>query len=251
MAILYGTLPNGSLVPVEADDQGRLVAELAPTNTPTGAFRNVLINGSLAINQRGEDVASVAVGAYGQDRWKRTAGGMTQVVEEGTFVPGVIYTLSGTGVTTQQLTSPASGHWTIPDVPVTARNIQLEQGPVQSPFELRPPGIELSLCERYFFVGGTPDAYPNRDPSRVGLIPRIEQDCTAGNEYRCDFFFRVSMRDTPVITLNAAAASCSGAFNCSQGVVILVNPGKWQWKKTAISTGHGGTDMPFTADAEL
>lgn len=28
MAILYGTLPNGSLVPVEADAQGRLVAEL-------------------------------------------------------------------------------------------------------------------------------------------------------------------------------------------------------------------------------
>ena len=113
-------------------------------------FRNVLINGDLAVNQRNLDVASVAVGEYGQDRWKKTAGGMTQVIEDGNFEPGATYTLSGTGITTQQLTAPASGNWTLPDIPVTARKIQLELGTVATPFERRSFGLELMLCMRYY-----------------------------------------------------------------------------------------------------
>jgi len=40
--------------------------------------RNILINGNLAVNQRGVSIASAATDAYGEDRWKKTAGGMTQ-----------------------------------------------------------------------------------------------------------------------------------------------------------------------------
>ena len=117
-------------------------------------FRNVLINGSLAFNQRGIDIASAAAGSYGQDRWKAVAGGMTQIVEDGDYVPNVDYTLSGTGVTTTTATSPASGHWDISSthgvVPVTARSIQMERGTVATPFELRPAATEYNLCMRYF-----------------------------------------------------------------------------------------------------
>ena len=116
---------------------------------PLAGFRNVIINGNLAINQRGVDIASVATGAYGQDRWKKTVGGMTQIIEAGSFEPSATYTLSGTGVTTQQLTAPAGGNWTLPDIPVTARKIQLEPGTVATPFEHRPIGTELALCQRY------------------------------------------------------------------------------------------------------
>ena len=80
---------------------------------------------------------------------------MTQIVEDGSFRPSTQYTLSGIGVTTQQITSPATGNWTIPNVPSTATMIQLEPGPVATPFEHRPIGTELALCERYFEGGRT------------------------------------------------------------------------------------------------
>jgi hypothetical protein len=114
-------------------------------------FRNVLINGNLAINQRNVTIAAAAVGAYGPDRWKKVdASSMTQIVEEGNFAPSAVYTLSGSGVTTQQLTAPASGNWTLPNIPITATNIQLEPGTVATPFELRPVGVELHLAQRYY-----------------------------------------------------------------------------------------------------
>ena len=114
-------------------------------------FRNVLINGGVTINQRNKAYASVANGEYWADRWKKISGGMTQIVEDGSYRPSAQYTLSGTGVTTQQITSPASGNWTIPVVPSTATMIQLEEGPVATPFEFRPIGTELALCQRYFY----------------------------------------------------------------------------------------------------
>ena len=76
---------------------------------PLAGFRNVIINGNLAINQRGVDIASVTTGAYGQDRWKKTAGRMTQIIEAGNFEPSATYTLSATGVTTlEQMASLAT-----------------------------------------------------------------------------------------------------------------------------------------------
>ena len=112
--------------------------------------RNILINGNLTVNQRSLSIASVATGAYGEDRWKKTAGGMTQIIEELNYLPSTEYTLSGTGITTQQITSPASGNWTLPDIPVTARLIQLEVGDTATPFEHRSYGQELALCQRYY-----------------------------------------------------------------------------------------------------
>ena len=114
-------------------------------------FRNVLINGAVLINQRSVTISAAAVGKYGPDRWKKVdAGNMTQIVESGNFEPGATYTLSGTGVTTQQLTAPATGDWTLPNIPITATKIQLELGTVATPFERRPVGVELALCQRYY-----------------------------------------------------------------------------------------------------
>jgi len=132
-------------------------------NGQMAGLRNILINGDLKLNQRGVTIAAAAVGAYGPDRWKRTAGGMTQVIESGGFAHGVKYTLSGTGVTTQVLTAPASGDWTIPDVPITATNIQLERGEVATAFEVRPVQLEAAMCMRYFqgtWLSGTAGKYP-------------------------------------------------------------------------------------------
>ena len=118
-------------------------------------FKNILINGDFRINQRNFDGnwTGISNGDYGYDRWKRhDANNITQVIEAGNFKPSTTYTISGTNVTTAQLTSPASGHWTI-TVSNTANNIQLEEGVVATPFEHRPIGLELSLCQRYFWAG--------------------------------------------------------------------------------------------------
>ena len=114
--------------------------------------RNILVNGNLKVNQRGLSIASVGTGSYGEDRWKKTAGGMTQIIEEANYLPSTEYTLSGTGVTTQQITSPASGDWTLPDLAVTARLIQVELGDTATPFEHRSFGDELAKCQWYYSI---------------------------------------------------------------------------------------------------
>jgi hypothetical protein len=152
MTVLQGTMQDGTVLPVQVDAQGRLVA-VGPFLERLDSNRNVLINGNLRINQRGVTIAAAAVGQYGPDRWKKVdASHMTQIVEDLNVVHGATYTLSGTGVTTQQLTAPASGHWTLPNIPITATNIQLELGTVATPFEHRSYGQELSLCQRYYQV---------------------------------------------------------------------------------------------------
>jgi len=159
-------------------------------------FRNILINGNLKINQRGVSIAAAAVGAYGPDRWKKVdAGNMTQIVEDGNFVPGATYTLSGTGVTTQQLTAPASGNWTLPNIPIAATNIQLEQGTVATPFEHRPIGVELSLCQRYYYT------ISRQGRRNCGfLIPYIASD-GAGASSMGTITFPVQMRVAPTATV--------------------------------------------------
>ena len=159
------------------------------TSTPASlsgapSFRNILINGDMRINQRGVTIAAAAVGAYGPDRWKKTAGGMTQIVESGNFKPSTVYTISGTGVTTAQITSPATGNWTIPDVPITATNIQLEEGTVATPFERRPIASEFAICRRYcqwvgysFLFGAGPNHHDFTSqvnyPVAMAVVPTI------------------------------------------------------------------------------
>jgi hypothetical protein len=119
--------------------------------TYTG-YKNILMNPNLEINQRGVTIDAAATGKYGPDRWKKTGGStMTQIIESGNFEPGGVYTLSGTGITTQQIAAPASGNWAIPNISTGARKIQLEAGSEATAFERRPIGLELNLCLRYYW----------------------------------------------------------------------------------------------------
>lgn len=105
----------------------------------------------MVINQRSANFATTAVGEYFVDRWKKTSSStMTQIIEDGSYVTGATYTLSGVNVTTQQLTAPSSGHWTLPNIPSNAYNIQLEKGTEATYFEIVPRGIDLVNCFRYF-----------------------------------------------------------------------------------------------------
>ena len=185
-------------------------------------FRNILVNGNLTINQRGVNITAAATGKYGQDRWKKTAAGMTQIIEAGNFEPGATYTLSGTGVTTKQLKAPTTGDWTLPDIPVTARKIQLELGTVATPFEHRPIGIELALCQRYF-------------QKLTGFI--VSADVSGVS--RVTWSFKTDMRIAPAVNWASDGNKPTSTLGTNTESVTGVRT-----HKTALAPGS-------TADAEL
>ena len=126
-----------------------------------GGFRNWIINGNFTVNQR-SGTRTPGNGVYGFDRWKGHAQGLEQVVES---LPAGEYTLSwfggGTG-TFGGTTAPSPITATVAEgntsvvVPSTASLVQLEPGPVATPFEHRPVGTELTLCQRYFVRYSSP-----------------------------------------------------------------------------------------------
>ncbi len=127
-------------------------------NRPPLTGRNILINGDFRVNQRGfnGDWGSIGNLAYGYDRWKKSDDGskLVQVIEEGNYRPDTVYTLTGVNIVTDQITSPASGDWSVPvgDVAASPSFIQLEEGLVATPFEVVSMGQAVSLCQRYYEV---------------------------------------------------------------------------------------------------
>jgi hypothetical protein len=152
---------------------------------PLAGFRNVIINGNPTINQRGYGSGAATSGAnqYTLDRWRvvtsgqnisftdsanvRTvtapAGGCEQVVEGLNILSGT-YTLNWTGTATATVGGSAvakGGNVTLTggtDATVrfssgTFSLVQLEPGTVATPFERRPIGTELALCQSYFEAG--------------------------------------------------------------------------------------------------
>lgn len=178
--------------PSSINDSARaMMAEIRKdyANFSLFSFRNKLINGNFAINQRAvSGTVTLAASAYGHDRWKAgasgctytfstsgadtaitiTAGSLMQVVE-GANVEGGVYTLSWTGTTTGRVaisggstsgsyaaspitTSSATGGQTITVEFSTGTlgKVQLETGTVATAFERRPRRIEEALCLRYY-----------------------------------------------------------------------------------------------------
>jgi len=128
-------------------------------------MRNKLINGNKTVNQRGYSDGTLSDGDYGYDRWKGsdTDVNIEQVIEQESMTTGT-YTISWTGGGTAtvngtgSLLSGDSLSITVSSdisviVPKAATHIQLEEGSVATPFEVRPHAIEESLCFRYYWRG--------------------------------------------------------------------------------------------------
>jgi hypothetical protein len=203
-------------------------------------FRNILINGwvntSYEINQRVLTFAGVSDGEYFADRWKRVnSSNMTQIVEEGNYKPGVNYCLSGTGVTTQVLTSPSSGNWTLPNIPSTASYVQLEEGDSPSDFEWRSKGYELSLCQRYFSA-----------ETFYSLI--VVSNITS---MYSSVFFPVEMRIIPTILVIASSNLSGSASGSSHNTnPSLTANSKYSFMLQNTNSG-ASLGCSWTADAEL
>ncbi len=219
-------------------------------NNVISGFKNILINGDMRINQRSfdGDWTGMADWAFGYDRWRNYETGeyIYQEVEEGSYKPSTIYTLSGTNITTQQATSPTSGTWWIGGysdfiqaIPTNATNIQLEEGVVATAFELRPIGLELSLCQRYFWKGlaaGNGGAYKYG----VALTAYIE-----GNQ----IMYPVDMRSEPTVAIDTAGTYTNCTYNS------LLTGGSvrgFSHRVDVTATGsYRAYDFIYTASAEL
>lgn len=199
-------------------------------------MKNKLINGEVTrINQRGAaNWAAVANGAYGYDRWKKVdASNMTQIIEAGNFRPNTVHTLSGIGVTTQQITSPASGNWTLPNIPIAAANVQVEEGLEATPFEVRHIGFELALCQRYY----------------EQVIAAWSGQVIATAAYYVGSGYKVQKRAIPTISSVSQSGIGNGGFGARSGYgdTLAVT-----WSGTAISNTNGaGFQDIVGADAEL
>ena len=193
-------------------------------------MRNALFNADFRINQRGYvSAATLAAGAYGHDRFKAGASGgnysftqlasstqvtiasgksLIQVVEEKNVVGGS-YVLSWTGTALARVgvdSATPSGTFVVSPILITGQTAgttmsvefnagtlataQLELGTVATPFERRPVGLELVLCQRYFF----------RIPGGTGFMTGFFRTATQleSNTY----VLPVPMRASPSITSN-------------------------------------------------
>ena len=208
-------------------------------------FRNILINGyvntTYEINQRTKQFTSASNGDYFADRWKRVnSNNMTQIIEEGSYNPSTDYCLSGSGLTTQVITSPGSGNWTLPNISRTASFIQLEAGDRESDFEWKPIGIEYSLCQRYYQKSYSIPSPPGNNESDGSLIAMSNSSGT----FTANVTFNTLMRRGPTITLYTVLGATS---TFSVGATVGVR-GFYVSKVGGIS---GTERFHFVADAEL
>ena len=110
-----------------------------------------------------------------------------------------------------------SGTWTI-------GNVQLEPGPVATPFERRPIGAELALCQRYFHR-------PNTSYSHQAFGTAISNSYT-------QIWFPVSMRVAPSIT-----ATWSAGINATASTIVALGA----VGATAAITCATGTNIDYAA----
>ena len=110
--------------------------------------------------------------------------------------------------------------------------LQLEPGPVATPFEHRPIGLELSLCQRYYQkYAGTHYAWNNNKESEsLNRIYTVATHCP--------------LRVTPTVTVGSSAGWATGPNSSSTADIIRLGG-------TSTNTTANNTLVDITADAEL
>ena len=162
-SIIKPSSESGSLTPsmINAYTKEEVDSEVDNAIQSNYGFKNYIINGDKRVNQREYADGVLTDGEYGYDRWKGSDSdaNIEQVIEQQNITTGT-YTISWIGggtATVNGTTGLASGDsltitvigYVSVVVPKDATNIQLEEGSVATPFEQRPYGLELSLCQRY------------------------------------------------------------------------------------------------------
>lgn len=198
--------------------------------------RNRIINGDFAINQRvtvGAPNLVLAAGAYGKDRWKAgasgctyseaTSGGLTtltisagslqQVIEADNLPSGTNnMVLSWSGSAQGKIGAGAYGASGVTASVVGGSNltvefgtgtltlVQLEQGQTPSPFELLPKGLQLLLCQRFYY-----------------RLSEFSARACATTFFNATFELPVKMRASPTCTITGVTGTTSVSVSSTSG----------------------------------
>lgn len=225
--------------------------------------RNKIINGAFGINQRGYvSGAATTAGQYTLDRWKVTgtqgvtfatvnnkttvtipSGQTLQQVIEGLNLQSGTYVLSWEGTAQGRIAGGAYGtsggvtasitggtNTAIEFNAGTVSNVQLEIGTVATPFEHRPYGVELALCQRYFETG----------------FWRLEAYNVAGGIVGSIVMYKSTKRTTPSVTL-------TGTWYANASGISVVGPDAsgFQARYSVTATGGSAADTYWQSSAEL
>jgi hypothetical protein len=120
--------------------------------------------------------------------------------------------------------------------------VQVEEGAVDTTFEVRPPGLELALCQRYYCTG---DAGPTGQGEGGALS--FYGYALNGTEVGAYAPFPVTMRATPAV---ATQNQYNSGFPVAVGL-ITPSPRGFYERRTANSTGVNRWITSWQADAEL
>ena len=144
-------------------------------------------------------------------------------------------------------------------------NIQLEEGSVATPFEQRPIGLELSLCERYYQKSFAYNVIPANgidtdsiaDPLNAELVVCSYRRALPNGVAKRNINFRVAMRTLPVISQYGNSnghwkiiSSNAVEYSVNLSIAAYSNNGinihnEHTSDTTALASGH------WVADAEL
>jgi len=132
--------------------------------------------------------------------------------------------------------------------------IQLEESLIATPFEHRPYGLELSLCQRYFEVGG------NSPTDRYNGVRVNTSVVASGTQFRTAVRFANRKRGQPTITVidNDGTEGQIGLENTNGSIVanetpdsITRNPDGFIITHDLNDSSASGIRCGWTADAEL
>ncbi|MCH9712825.1 MAG: hypothetical protein K0U20_09400 [Proteobacteria bacterium] len=91
-------------------------------------------------------------------------------------------------------------------------DVQLEEGLVATPFEQRPIGMELSLCQRYYEKSYNLSTPPS-SITQSGAV-RTKADVTDTSHFDTSYIpYKVSKRVTPTLLLYSTATGNAGMYN--------------------------------------
>jgi hypothetical protein len=137
--------------------------------------------------------------------------------------------------------------------------VRLEVGTVATPFEPRPPQVELALCQRYFFSTYAAGDYPGKPSASFNGAHMGRQPSYGSDNYTIlgRLSFPVAMRTTPSLTVYSPYSGTAGRVAKTDATDIVAT-GNWggptgmNVQVSNVSIGPG-TDLVChcTASAEL
>lgn len=132
--------------------------------------------------------------------------------------------------------------------------IKWEPGAVATPFERRPIGLELALCQRYYEKSYNLDVAPG-SASSIGRVNTF-YDRTMGGTSTSNIPFKVTKRAIPAVviyddldgTVNKVRGNAGGQGSVAAVVSVGQNNAQLNYQPAA---GNWGCSFHFTADAEI